>query len=339
MDIQRWKLELPAVFSKLCREIRINDTVVDWIDIIFEQVGSASKCPPHSHTWFEFNYVLSGRMQTRFRDRLVTINEGDFFLIPPGLVHSHTYTKGNPHEGICFRWRIRQAEDSVAGNLREEDCADSLRDDGDSGGHESDYVGGLGQDDSGSGKSELNESGLYTELERLRRWKPGGYMDRYGIREILLHFFEEALAGRSSLSLQLILLRLLEEIAAIARSERHEQEEPEGPKDQLIKKIEVYLEDFRGKQFNVAELAASLHMSYGHLCRVYKQRTGITLIERMNRLRLEKAAALLREPSPPLIKEIAEIAGFPDLYYFSKAFKKRFGVSPASYRKQSDEPS
>ncbi len=301
MDIQRWKLELPAVFSKLCREIRINDTVVDWIDIIFEQVGSASKCPPHSHTWFEFNYVLSGRMQTRFRDRLVTINEGDFFLIPPGLVHSHTYTKGNPHEGICFRWRIRQAGDS---------------------GHESN-----------------GEPGLYAELERLRRWKPGGYTDRYGIREILLHFFEEALAGRSPLSLQLILLRLLEEIAAIARSERHEQEESEGPKDQLIKKIEVYLEDFRGKQFNVAELAASLHMSYGHLCRVYKQRTGITLIERMNRLRLEKAAALLREPSPPLIKEIAEIAGFPDLYYFSKAFKKRFGVSPASYRKQSDEPS
>ncbi|OXS54036.1 hypothetical protein B1A99_27770 [Cohnella sp. CIP 111063] len=296
MDIQRWKQDLPAIFTKLCREIQVNDTVIDWIDIIFEQIGNASKCPPHSHTWFEFNYVLSGRMQTRFRDRLVTINEGDFFLIPPGLVHSHTYTKGNPHEGICLRWRIRRADGPENGG--------------------------------GAGES------WYDELNRLSHWKPGGYTDRYGVREILLHFIEEALTGRSPLSLQLILLRLLETIASIAQSERHGQEEPEGPKDQLIKKIEVYLEDFRGKRFNVADLAASLHMSYGHLCRVYRQRTGITLIERMNRLRLEKAAALLREPSPPLIKEVAEIAGFPDLYYFSKAFKKRFGVSPASYRKQ-----
>jgi len=303
MDIQRWKSELPAVFSKLCREIRINDTIVDWIDIIFEQVGNASKCPPHSHTWFEFNYVLTGRLQTRFRDRLVTINEGDFFLIPPGLVHSHIYTKGNPHEGICLRWRIRRTD-------------------------------GSGEDGGGGGGGGEGES-LYDELDRLSRWRPGGYADRYGIGDILLHFFEEASAGRSPFSLQLVLIRLLEAIASIARSELHGQEEPEGPKDQLIKKIEVYLEDFRGKQFNVADLAASLHMSYGHLCRVYKQRTGSTLIERMNRLRLEKAEALLREPSAPLVKEVAEIAGFPDLYYFSKAFKKVYGISPAEYRKQS----
>ncbi|MFB9277031.1 AraC family transcriptional regulator [Cohnella cellulosilytica] len=298
MDIQRWKQELPAVFAKLCREVRINDTVVDWIDIIFEQIGNASKCPPHSHTWFEFNYVLAGRMQTRFRDRLVTINEGDFFLIPPGLVHSHTYTKGNPHEGICLRWRIRRTD---------------------------------GPEDGGGA-----EASFYDELERLSQWKPGGYTDRYGIGEMLLHFIGEASAGRSPMSLQLVLLRLLETVASVARAERHGLEEPEGPKDQLIKKIEVYLEDFRGKRFNVAELAASLHMSYGHLCRVYKQRTGITLIERMNRLRLDKAAALLSEPSPPLIKEIAEIAGFPDLYYFSKAFKKRYGVGPAAYRKREE---
>lgn len=294
MDINRWKTELPAIFSKLCHEIRINDTIVDWIDIIFEQIGNASKCPPHSHTWYEFNYVLTGRLQTRFHDRLVTINEGDFFLIPPGLVHSHIYTSGNPHEGICLRWRIRRPED--AGN-REEDP-------------------------------------LYADLDRLLLWKPGGYQDRYGIKGILLHFIEEASSGRSPLSLQLILMRLLEALASVARSEHHAGEDSTGPQDQLIKKIEVYLEDFRGIQFNVAELAASLHMSYGHLCRVYKQRTGITLIERMNRIRLEKAATLLREPSSPLVKEVAELAGFPDIYYFSKAFKKRYGLSPQSYRKE-----
>lgn len=64
------------------------------MDIIFEQIGTASKCPPHAHTWFEFNYVLSGQLGTRFDGDEITVREGEFFLIPPGRVHSHTYTRG-----------------------------------------------------------------------------------------------------------------------------------------------------------------------------------------------------------------------------------------------------
>lgn len=292
VDITRWKADLPAIFNRLCNEIRINNTIVDWIDIIFEQVGNASKCPPHSHTWFEFNYVLTGQLQTRFHDQLVTINEEDFFLIPPGMIHSHIYKNDNPHEGICLRWRIRQPDDQDGNDP------------------------------------------FFDELEGLRHWKPGGYADQYGIKEILLHLFQEALSGRSDLSLQLILIRLLEALSRIAQSEQLVSVESSGPRDQLIKKIEVYLEDYQGKSFNVTELAASLHMSYGHLCRLYKQRTGITLIERMNQIRLEKAAMLLQDPASLLIKEVAESSGFPDIYYFSKAFKKHYGLSPVAYKKK-----
>ncbi|GJM80120.1 hypothetical protein HMSSN139_26160 [Paenibacillus sp. HMSSN-139] len=53
----------------------------------------------------------------------------------------------------------------------------------------------------------------------------------------------------------------------------------------------------------------------------------------MNRIRLSKACELLKQPSL-LIKEVAEQAGFPDIYYFSKAFKKKYGVSPLTFRKQ-----
>ncbi|BBI35197.1 helix-turn-helix transcriptional regulator [Cohnella abietis] len=292
MEINRLKAELPAVFNQLCHEIQINDTVIDWIDIVFEQVGNASKCPPHSHTWFEFNYVLTGQMQTRFDNQLVTINEGDFFLIPPGLIHSHTYKNYNPHEGICIRWRIRHSEQSH------------------------------------------NNDALFINLDKLHQWRPGGYPDHYGIKAIVLHFFQEALAGNSPLSLQLILVRLLEALIQINNREENTSPEYSGPRDMLIKKIEVYLEDYMGEQFNVTELAASLHMSYGHLCRIYKQRTGITLVDRMNRIRLEKARKLLQPPSALLIKEIAEQAGFPDIYYFSKAFKKHYGLSPVAYRKE-----
>ncbi|MBW5447565.1 helix-turn-helix domain-containing protein [Cohnella sp. CFH 77786] len=292
-DISRWKNELPAVFHRICKEIHINDAVIDWIDIIFEQVGNAGSCPPHSHTWFEFNYVLSGQMLTRFGRDPVMIREGEFFLIPPGLTHSHAYTPGNPHEGICLRWRLRRRD-----------------------------------------ADEEGEGSLYARLNGLKDWKPGGYRDHDGIGSLLAHFFEEAVSGgRSVLSLQLLLVRLLETLAKIRDPDDAVLPDIGGTRDSFIKKVEVYMEDFQGDRLRVADLAASLHMSYGHLARLYKQRTGITLIERMNRLRLEKACELLQQPAL-LIKEVAEKAGFPDLCYFSKAFKKRYGVSPQAYRKR-----
>lgn len=289
MDLLQWKNVLGDKLNALCSEICVNDAAIDWVDIVFEHVGNASKCPPHSHTWFEFNYVLSGQLITRFGKQPATIRAGEFFLIPPGLVHSHTYTKGDPHEGICFRWRIRRLE-------------------------------------------QHNDSSFYARLDRLRLWQPGSCPDKHGIHELLGSLLAETAAGTASkLSLQLRLVQLLEALAGIHESAPPSLQEGSS-NDALIRKVEVYLEDFMGEQLNVADLASSLHMSYGHLSRLYKGRTGITLIERMNQLRLAKAHRLLQEESL-LIKEVAEQAGFRDIYYFSKAFKRRYGISPQTYRK------
>ncbi|GGD83032.1 helix-turn-helix domain-containing protein [Paenibacillus nasutitermitis] len=290
MDIPALKVQLPPIFNRLCHEITVNDTVIDWIDITFEQIGNATSCPPHSHTWFEFNYVLSGYMITSFGSVSRTIREGDFFLIPPGVVHSHIYTKGNPHEGFSFRFRLRELNGPSSGSI-------------------------------------------YPRLARLGSWRVDGYRDSSGLLDHLQYFFHDAAHGGSPLGLQLMLVQFLEKLAAVQQSDKqnipYEAELP----DQLVKKVEIYMEGVYGDQLNATALAASLHMSYGHLSRLYKRRTGMTIIERMNQIRLAKACHLLEDPQLS-IKEIAAKAGFPDIYYFSKAFKRKLGVSPSIYRKQ-----
>ncbi|WNS43156.1 AraC family transcriptional regulator [Paenibacillus sp. MMS20-IR301] len=294
MDINRYKSGLPPVFNKLCREIRVQDAVIEWVDIIFEQIGTASKCPPHAHTWFEFNYVLSGQMGTRFDGDELTVNAGEFFLIPPGRVHSHTYTRGNPHEGLCFRWRLRPADPGQAAD----------------GGHL-----------------------LYARLKSLQEWRPGAYSDEEGFSGMLEHFLSEAdTAAPSELSLQLLLIRLLERLCQLQQTLEGHTESPAAVADPLVRKVEIYMEEYLGDRLNVEELAASLHMSYGHLSREYKRLTGNTIIGRMNSIRLEKARELLLLPGSN-ISEAAEQAGFADLSYFSKAFKKKYGQAPQSYRK------
>jgi len=292
MDISRWKRDLPVVFNRICHEIRINDVIIDWIDIIFEQIGNVSKCPPHTHTWFEFNYVLSGEMKTRFGNRLVTINEGEFYLIPPGVIHSHAYNVDKPHEGICIRWRIRPVE----------------------------------------GEMSVGDP-LYDRLNSLHQWKSGGYIDLYGIKSILLKLFEDAQADTSPMAVQLLLVKLLDSLTQVPNREDTLTDDKFSSHDILVRKVEIYLEDYQGEDFNVNDLAASLHMSYGHLCRLYKQRTGMTLIQKMNQIRLDKAGMLLQNSPSMLIKEAAQRSGFPDIYYFSKAFKKYYGQTPAEYRK------
>ncbi len=82
---------------------------------------------------------------------------------------------------------------------------------------------------------------------------------------------------------------------------------------------------------DVQELAASLHMSYGHLSRLYKKLTGQTIIDRLTKIRLERSVELLCHMDIP-IQEVAEKTGFPNPYYFSRLFKTSFGLSPKEYR-------
>jgi two-component system response regulator YesN len=47
---------------------------------------------------------------------------------------------------------------------------------------------------------------------------------------------------------------------------------------------------------------------------------------------MQKAAELLTTTAAS-ISQISEELGFDDVKYFSRKFKKQYGVSPASYRK------
>lgn len=62
-----------------------------------------------------------------------------------------------------------------------------------------------------------------------------------------------------------------------------------------------------------------------------KQLTGLSLHAYLLRLRLEYAVSLLTSTTLS-IAEISALSGFCDCAYFSKYFKKHFGVSPSHYR-------
>lgn len=64
------------------------------------------------------------------------------------------------------------------------------------------------------------------------------------------------------------------------------------------------------------------------------QDTGRSFAGHVLLRRLEAAATMLRDPSYQArkISEIAQLAGFTDVSYFSRAFRQRFGTTPTEMR-------
>ena len=66
---------------------------------------------------------------------------------------------------------------------------------------------------------------------------------------------------------------------------------------------------------------------------MFREMLGTSPIDHLLNLRLEKGARRLRDGSESII-EIAVGCGFGDGNYFSKMFRRKFGVSPRDYRKR-----
>lgn len=98
--------------------------------------------------------------------------------------------------------------------------------------------------------------------------------------------------------------------------------------DRVIDHLRVHLD----KPLKLADLAKVACFSEYHFHRVFRAMTGETLNDFTNRLRLEKAARLLKRTRQSAT-EIALECGFSSSATFSRSFNKAFSTSPSQYRK------
>ncbi|MCM1502781.1 MAG: response regulator [Bacteroidales bacterium] len=95
--------------------------------------------------------------------------------------------------------------------------------------------------------------------------------------------------------------------------------------------VAVIFENIEKEDFNVDFFCSQLTMGKTSLYRKIKALTGESIGEFIQNTKLKYAASLLSRPEYS-ISDIAYMSGFNDVYYFSRAFKKCFGVSPKMWR-------
>lgn len=99
----------------------------------------------------------------------------------------------------------------------------------------------------------------------------------------------------------------------------------------LTQKIITYINSDLTADLSLKTMSEWLNVNASYLSTLFKKEVGIPLTDYVNRQRIEQAKKLLIVTELPT-KTIAQQCGIPDIYYFSRLFKKRTGVTPKLYR-------
>jgi AraC family transcriptional regulator len=104
-----------------------------------------------------------------------------------------------------------------------------------------------------------------------------------------------------------------------------------------MQRAHLYLEGHRDRVVRISELAELTNFSSWYLSKTFQSLYEESPQALSARLRLERAADLLRDTTM-MIGEVAAASGFDNCCSFARAFRARFGVSASQYRQETAVP-
>lgn len=131
---------------------------------------------------------------------------------------------------------------------------------------------------------------------------------------------------------------LLEIVGAVAKScsppvaRRVAGTESSRARRRYVHDAQLILQKRFRERFRLEDVAQELFVSPFHLCRLFKEETGIPMHRYVNRLRLRESLEQLTEGAS--LTDLALSLGFAGHSHFSTAFRKEFGLAPSEVRRQ-----
>ena len=104
-------------------------------------------------------------------------------------------------------------------------------------------------------------------------------------------------------------------------------------RDFLNKLVEVVGQQIDAGKFDIESVASRMCLSSRQLNRKVSQITGDSTAAYVMRLRMTRARRIMAQHPGQSIAEVAMDCGFDDSAYFSKVFKRTFGITPSQARK------
>jgi two-component system, response regulator YesN len=131
-------------------------------------------------------------------------------------------------------------------------------------------------------------------------------------------------ASKNIHNLKSILRQLIESIAQVMTN--HDKKF-----SYLIKETQKYIRDNFCNNINLQTIADYIHVNSSYLSRLYKKETGESIVDAINKYRIDNAKKLLKDPANKVF-EVAGAVGIEDPAYFTHVFTKYTGMSPKEYK-------
>jgi len=105
----------------------------------------------------------------------------------------------------------------------------------------------------------------------------------------------------------------------------------EGSEPAAIAKARKFIHENLDSPLPLGNVARVAGLSESHFCRLFKDATGLTLTDYVNRSRIEWAKKELLKPEMR-VSEIAFLVGYQSLSQFNRSFARIVGTSPTRWR-------
>lgn len=276
------------------------DNVPIYINRVVEQVQSHL----HAHEYIEIAYVSEGKGIHRIGGREFTVSKGDLFVINYDVPHEFRSVPSIGDGRLVVSNCVFKPE-FIDGSLIRSRCFSDIshiflfnslfREEA-----ADNDIHILGRD---SAEVEELYDRMYAEYQA----------KRYGYAEILRAYVLELLVR---------IFRLYHERASVP-----------DPRRRMFDNAIHFMKNHYRQDIRLEDLAAMTFLSRNYFCTCFKECTGMTVLEYIQKLRIEEACSLLREDDKT-ITEIAGEVGYHDMKFFYKTFKKITGKAPGEYRAQ-----
>lgn len=98
-----------------------------------------------------------------------------------------------------------------------------------------------------------------------------------------------------------------------------------------IRRIKEYIKtNYMNPDLKLEQIAMALDINLQYMCFIFKKQTNLTIGNYILQTRMDMAKRLFQQGKLN-VSEVAYKVGFEDVSYFSKCFKKYFGVSPKKF--------
>jgi transcriptional regulator GlxA family with amidase domain len=98
-----------------------------------------------------------------------------------------------------------------------------------------------------------------------------------------------------------------------------------------LREVRQYMETRLDRPLGLGQLARRAHLSVSQFSAAFRRYYGEAPIRYLLGLRMRRAALLLADPSLS-VGDVASAVGVSDPLYFSRLFRRHWGVCPTAYR-------